>query len=288
MADYVLLDSPPVLSMADASILAQKVDGVLMVVEMGKTRTDVFRRAVAALERVKAHVTGIVLNKVVSQPGGYYYDYYYYSSRYSEDQTGGKNRNRGGKQSWRERFFGPQRRSSATSPGGETTRRTGAQPKSAAQAVARGSEITTSGLSPQAKALYTQGMTHYYDREWEQAHECFRQLKQLAPSHPGIDALLSNVDLFLQRARGQSKLPEDSRGSGDVTPEHETKKRSPRSPKASLSWVTLLAVTAVAVALLALIYVGVIPLRIPLEVSTVHHLVEQELALFAANSQRVI
>ena len=75
LADYVLLDSPPVLSMADASILAQKVDGVLMVVEMGKTRTDVFRRAVAALERVKAHVTGIVLNKVVSQPGGYYYDY---------------------------------------------------------------------------------------------------------------------------------------------------------------------------------------------------------------------
>ena len=108
-------------------------------------------------------------------------------------------------------------------------------------------------------------MTHYYDREWEQAHECVRQLKQLAPSHPGIDALLSNVDLFLQRARGQSKLP-----------------------KGSLRWATFLAVTAAAVALLALVYVGVIPLRIPLGVSTVHHLVEQELALFAAGSQQVI
>ena len=288
LADYVLLDSPPVLSMADASILAQKVDGVLMIVEMGKTRTDVFRRAVAALERVKAHVTGIVLNKVVSQPGGYYYDYYYYSSRYSEDQTGGKKRKRRSKQSWRERFFGPRQRSSATSPDGETTQRKGAEPKSAAQAVAHESEITTPGLSPQAEALYTQGMIHYYDREWEQAHECFRQLRQLAPSHPGIDALLSNEDLFLQRARAQSKLPSVSRGAGDVTPEHETEKRSLRSPKASLRWVTLLAVTAVAVALLALVDVGVIPLHMPLGVSTVHHPVERELTMFAADNHQVV
>lgn len=97
LADYVLLDSPPVLSVADASILAQTTDGVLMVVEMGKTRTDVFQRAVAALEGVKANVLGVVLNKVSTRSGGYYYDhyyYYYYSSYYTDEEGKPKKRRR--------------------------------------------------------------------------------------------------------------------------------------------------------------------------------------------------
>ena len=88
MADYVLLDSPPVLSVADASILAQKVDGVLMVVETGRTRTEMFQRAVATLEGVKARLVGAVLNKVSVRSGAYGYYYYYYYSGYYTDEKG--------------------------------------------------------------------------------------------------------------------------------------------------------------------------------------------------------
>ena len=81
LADYVILDSPPVLSVADASILAQKVDGVVFIVEAGQTRTDMLRRAVAALRAVNAHLLGAVLNNVAAGPGHPYYHYYYYGRR---------------------------------------------------------------------------------------------------------------------------------------------------------------------------------------------------------------
>ena len=87
-ADYVLLDSPPVLTVADASILAQKADGVVMIVEMGRTRTAAFQRGVAALEAVRARMIGVVLNKVTSGPGSYYYDHYYYYSHYYSEEDG--------------------------------------------------------------------------------------------------------------------------------------------------------------------------------------------------------
>jgi len=84
-ADYVLLDSPPVLSAADASILAQVVDGVLLVVETGRTRTDAFRRAVSSLERVKARLLGVLLTKAQSGRDGYYD---YYAEYHEEDGRG--------------------------------------------------------------------------------------------------------------------------------------------------------------------------------------------------------
>ncbi len=87
LADYVLLDSPPMLSAADASILAQKVDGVLLVAETGRVRTEAFRQAVTALQRVQARLVGVVLNKVSSRPGSYYYYYYY-------DRPGGERQRR--------------------------------------------------------------------------------------------------------------------------------------------------------------------------------------------------
>jgi Mrp family chromosome partitioning ATPase len=77
------VDSPPVLSVTDALILAQKVDGVLLVAEAGKVRTDALRSAVAALESVKAPMLGVVLNKM-SQRGGAYYYSGYYSARYTQ------------------------------------------------------------------------------------------------------------------------------------------------------------------------------------------------------------
>jgi succinoglycan biosynthesis transport protein ExoP len=94
MADYVLVDCPPVLSAADTSVLAQKVDGVLLVVEAGRTRTQMFERAVAALQGVKAHVLGTILTKVGVRRGASSYDYYYYYSNYYTDDENGRRKKR--------------------------------------------------------------------------------------------------------------------------------------------------------------------------------------------------
>jgi len=60
-ANFVLFDSPPILTYTDASLLSAKLDGVLMVARAGSTRRDYIQRAQQALERVHAHLLGVVL-----------------------------------------------------------------------------------------------------------------------------------------------------------------------------------------------------------------------------------
>jgi succinoglycan biosynthesis transport protein ExoP len=61
-ADLVLIDSPPILAMADALPLAAHVDGVLLVTRFGGTQRRSVVRAKDALEKVGAHVVGVVVN----------------------------------------------------------------------------------------------------------------------------------------------------------------------------------------------------------------------------------
>ena len=86
-ADLVLVDSPPVLPVADAAALAQSVDGVLLVLKAGHTPREAARRAVANLRQVNANMVGVVLNGVSASRGGYYG---YYNGYYGE----GKKRQR--------------------------------------------------------------------------------------------------------------------------------------------------------------------------------------------------
>jgi succinoglycan biosynthesis transport protein ExoP len=75
---YVIIDSPPVLSVTDGVILARDVDSVLLVVRHGKSSKHVVRRARDLLLRSGSQITGIVLNAVdMSSPE--YYGYYGYS-----------------------------------------------------------------------------------------------------------------------------------------------------------------------------------------------------------------
>ncbi|MEK7864127.1 MAG: hypothetical protein AAB295_12815 [Chloroflexota bacterium] len=54
------------------------MDGAFAVVDSSRTRVASTRRALAALERVHAHVIGVVLNKLTEREAGYYrYDGYY-------------------------------------------------------------------------------------------------------------------------------------------------------------------------------------------------------------------
>jgi len=61
--DYVILDSAPIPSFAEARVLCEKVDGVVLVVESGKIRRQVALRAKKELEDAGAQILGVVLNK---------------------------------------------------------------------------------------------------------------------------------------------------------------------------------------------------------------------------------
>lgn len=89
-ADIVLVDSPPLLPVADTMALAGEVDGVLLVVEAGATRRPAFQQAVEALQRLGANIIGVVINAVPTRRRGYYYYYYYYRDYYNDE--GGKQR----------------------------------------------------------------------------------------------------------------------------------------------------------------------------------------------------
>lgn len=72
LADIVLFDCPPVLTAADASILAQAVDGVLLVLKLGQSNHQAAKRTVDELRQVKANIIGVVLNAVPERKEGYY------------------------------------------------------------------------------------------------------------------------------------------------------------------------------------------------------------------------
>jgi non-specific protein-tyrosine kinase len=72
-ASYVLLDSPPIIAVADAATLAPRVDGVLLVVRAGKTRRDLAAKARKMLEQVQANVVGVVLTDATLEGSAYSY-----------------------------------------------------------------------------------------------------------------------------------------------------------------------------------------------------------------------
>lgn len=75
--DLVLIDSPPVLPVTDAVVLAKDADATLLVVAAGQTRRGDLQRAAEKLAQVNARVTGIVLNEATRQGGSYGYRYGY-------------------------------------------------------------------------------------------------------------------------------------------------------------------------------------------------------------------
>lgn len=81
MADYVIFDTPPVLAVTDAIVLAARTDGTLVVAEAHRTRNEALRETVKLLQQANARIAGIVLNRVKRRPE----DYYYYREELPED-----------------------------------------------------------------------------------------------------------------------------------------------------------------------------------------------------------
>ena len=77
--DYILVDTPPINLVSDASIVTNLLDGVLLLVRQGRTKKESVRRAVANLELTGIKPLGFVLNGV-DMSGGKGYGYYGYSA----------------------------------------------------------------------------------------------------------------------------------------------------------------------------------------------------------------
>ena len=67
MADYVLFDTPPVLAVTDAAVLATKVDGSVLVLSAGKSRRDAAKKAKRTLEDLGVRFLGVVVNNVKAE-----------------------------------------------------------------------------------------------------------------------------------------------------------------------------------------------------------------------------
>ena len=84
---YVVVDTPPVNAVTDASILAAAASGTVLVVEQGRTTFPALKHAKEMLDRVGARTLGAVMNKVHSSAGSYAYAYGYYATS-SNGQAG--------------------------------------------------------------------------------------------------------------------------------------------------------------------------------------------------------
>lgn len=94
--DHVIIDSPPALLMADASMLAPVVDAVMVVTGAGISSQGMVRRCIQDLTRAGANVAGIVLNRAKPVPGGYMaanlQSYYHYGQEQPEPASAHSNK----------------------------------------------------------------------------------------------------------------------------------------------------------------------------------------------------
>lgn len=73
--DYIVFDTPPILAVTDPQIIANKCDGVILVVASGKTTKEKAVKAKDLLEKSKSPLLGVVVNGVESEKDSYYYQY---------------------------------------------------------------------------------------------------------------------------------------------------------------------------------------------------------------------
>jgi len=84
--DFIVIDSPPVLSVTDSIVLSKMVEGTIFVIKAGKSTYEIVNKGLKLLESVHARVLGVVLNAVDVKKHTYYYNYYYDS--YKEQPEG--------------------------------------------------------------------------------------------------------------------------------------------------------------------------------------------------------
>ena len=71
--DFIIMDTPPIGMFIDAAVAAQTADGVVFVINSGKTKAQDVREGLSQLEKANVRVLGAVLNNVIRSNSSYYY-----------------------------------------------------------------------------------------------------------------------------------------------------------------------------------------------------------------------
>jgi capsular exopolysaccharide synthesis family protein len=82
--DYVIVDSPPLVSVSDGILIAQHCDGAILIVRSGETPRSLIRQSMNQLQQTDCRLLGTVLNGVATGNRAYGRYYGYYSKYYSE------------------------------------------------------------------------------------------------------------------------------------------------------------------------------------------------------------
>ena len=75
--DYLIIDVPPAVAVTDASVLAAKVDGIMLVLDAGTVRPEMAQKGAELLRKANGHLLGVILNRVEIEAEHAYYYYYY-------------------------------------------------------------------------------------------------------------------------------------------------------------------------------------------------------------------
>jgi capsular exopolysaccharide synthesis family protein len=81
--DIILLDSPPMVAVTDATIISREIDAMILVVHSGKTNRQSFERTISTLKSINVPLVGVVLNSVTSKNSYGSYTYYYQNYNYA-------------------------------------------------------------------------------------------------------------------------------------------------------------------------------------------------------------
>ena len=90
-AEVIIFDAPPVLGLSDTSILASKVDGVLVVVDITHANRKSLKQMKAVITQTGAHVIGCVVNKQRSGRKDAAYSYYYLNDEQGKEEQVSRN-----------------------------------------------------------------------------------------------------------------------------------------------------------------------------------------------------
>jgi polysaccharide biosynthesis transport protein len=86
---HIIIDSPPSASFTDSVLLSSLADGILMVIQSGKTQYKVVRHSINLLAGAGARIFGVVLNQVASrQHDQYYHSYYQQPDEQGQEEAG--------------------------------------------------------------------------------------------------------------------------------------------------------------------------------------------------------
>jgi len=115
-----------------------------------------------------------------------------------------------------------------------------------------------------ANLLYSRGMAHYRRRQWREARDCFMRLKAIQSERRGIDALLDELNIFIQLEAIQPERREPTPGRPAGTVEEREQSRlefEPPPPTRRRTWPgVMVALIFLAVVVLAVLYAqGMLP-----------------------------